>query len=205
MYNNWSFVPILLKIGRALIRWTPWRFLGGGGGDESPLWGHSSRVRSGGSGDEGCLPNYFGWEFIVSIKTHFYGGALTSHFMEEHSSPTYIFPFFMMTSSNGNMFRVTGFCAGNLPVTAGIHRSLNTLRQKQDGRRFCSRHFHMHFLEWNFWILIKISLKYVPYGLVGNKPSLSGTCLVTTHYLNHIRHKPLHKVPLSNWKKLQNN
>ena len=25
----------------------------------------------------------------------------------------------MMTSSNGNMFRVTGFCAGNSPVTAG--------------------------------------------------------------------------------------
>ena len=53
------------------------------------------------------------------IKTHFYGGALTSHFMEEHSSPASIFPVFMMTSSNGNMFRVTGFCAGNSPVTAG--------------------------------------------------------------------------------------
>ena len=39
--------------------------------------------------------------------------------MEEHSSPTSIFPVFMMTSSNGNMFRVTGFCVGNSPVTAG--------------------------------------------------------------------------------------
>ena len=47
------------------------------------------------------------------------GGALTSYFMEEHSSPTYIFPVFMMTSSNGNMFRVTGFCAGNSPATGG--------------------------------------------------------------------------------------
>ena len=37
----------------------------------------------------------------------------------EPSSPTFIFPAFMMTSSNGNMFRVTGFCAGNSPVTAG--------------------------------------------------------------------------------------
>ena len=36
--------------------------------------------------------------------------------MEEHSSPTSVFPVFMMTSSNGNMFRVTGFCAGNSPV-----------------------------------------------------------------------------------------
>ena len=39
--------------------------------------------------------------------------------MEEHSSPTSIFPVFMLTSSNGNMFRVTGFCAGNSPVTSG--------------------------------------------------------------------------------------
>ena len=91
----------------------------GSGGDESPRWGHSPKMRSGGSGDEGFLPNSFGWEFILFIKTHFYGGALTSHFMEEHSSPTSIFPVFMMTSSNGNMFRVTGFCAGNSPATAG--------------------------------------------------------------------------------------
>ena len=39
--------------------------------------------------------------------------------MAEHSSPTSIFPVFMMTSSNGNMFRVTGFSAGNSPATAG--------------------------------------------------------------------------------------
>ena len=76
-------------------------------------------MRSGGSGDEGFCPNSFGWEFILFIKTHFYGGALTAHFMEEHSSPTSIFPVFMMTSSNGNMFRVTGFCARNSPVTVG--------------------------------------------------------------------------------------
>ena len=94
-------------------------FFGGGGGDELPRWGHSPRMRSGGSGDEGSLPNSFGWEFVLFIKTHFYVGALTSHFMEGHSSPTSIFPVFMMTSSNGNMFRVTGFCAGNSPATAG--------------------------------------------------------------------------------------
>ena len=33
---------------------------GGGGGDESPQWGHSPRMRSGGSGDEGSLPSSFG-------------------------------------------------------------------------------------------------------------------------------------------------
>ena len=75
-------------------------FFGGWGGDEAPRWGHSPRMRRWGSGDQGSLPNSFGWEFILFIKTHFYGGAVTSHFMEEHSSPTSIFPVFMMTSSN---------------------------------------------------------------------------------------------------------
>ena len=115
LYNNWSFVPIFLKIYRALMRWTKTlEFLGGGGGDESPRWRHSPRVEGRGMR---ALPNW--WEFILFIKTHFYGRALTSHFMEEQTSPTSLFPVFMMTSSNGNMFRVTGFCAGNSPVTAG--------------------------------------------------------------------------------------
>ena len=90
LYNNGSFVSIFLKIYRALMRWTPWSFLGrlrwG-----VPTMGALPRMRSGGSGDEGSLPNSFGWGFILFIKTHFYGGALTSHFMEEHSSPGYIY------------------------------------------------------------------------------------------------------------------
>ena len=98
------------------MRWTPWSFLGEvavmspNDGGTHLEWGVEGR-------DEVFLPNSFGWEFILFIKTHFYGGALTSQFMEEHSSPTSIFPVFMMTSSNGNMFRVTGFCGG-------IHRWL---------------------------------------------------------------------------------
>ena len=98
------------------MRWTPWSFCG----EVTVMSPHDDgthlewRV-----GDEGSLPNSFGWEFILLIKTHFYGGALTSHFTEEHSSPTSLWSVFMVTSSNGNMFRVTGFCAGNSPVTAG--------------------------------------------------------------------------------------
>ena len=48
-----------------------------------------------------------------SLKHISTGEHSTSHFMKEHSSPTSIFPVFMMTPSNGNMFRVTGFFAGN--------------------------------------------------------------------------------------------
>ena len=63
-------------------------FFLGGGGDESPRWGHSPTMRSGGSGDEDSLPNSLGWEFILFIKntfllgsTHFtfHGGALISY------------------------------------------------------------------------------------------------------------------------------
>ena len=105
------------------MRWTPWEFLWEVvGGGESPRWGHSPWMRSGGSGDEGSLPNSFGCEFIQIIKTHSYGGVLTPHFMEEHS-PTSIFHVFMMTSSNGNMFRVTGFVRGIHRWLRGIHRS----------------------------------------------------------------------------------
>ena len=93
-------------------------FFWGGGGDESPRWsthlewgveGRGMRAFSQILSDE-CLS--------YSLKHISTGGALTSHFMEGHSSPTTIFPVFMMTSSNGNMFRITGFCAGNWPVTS---------------------------------------------------------------------------------------
>ena len=103
------------------MRWTPWSgFFFERWQWWVPTMGH---MRSGGLGDQGSLPNSFGCEFISFIKTLFYGGAPTSHFMEEHSSPTSIFPVFMMTSSNGNIFRITGFCTGNSPVTTGTHRS----------------------------------------------------------------------------------
>ena len=92
--------------------------------------GHSPRMRSGGSGGEGSLPNSFGCEFILFIKTHFYRGVLTSHFTEEHSSPTSIFPVFMMTSSNGNMFCITGFWGGGGGGGGGrsVHYGRNGLK-----------------------------------------------------------------------------
>ena len=97
------------------MRWTPWSFLGGGGGDEPPRWGHSPRMRRGGSGYEGSLPNSFGWEFILFIKTHLCGGALTSHFMEEHSSLT-LFPVSWWRHQMET-------CSASLAFLRGIHRS----------------------------------------------------------------------------------
>ena len=37
---------------------------------------------------------------------------------------------------------------------------------------FRRRHFQLHFLEWNVWIPIKISLKFVPKGPINNIPAL---------------------------------
>ena len=47
----------------------------------------------------------------------------------------------MMTSSNGNMFHVTGFCAGNLPVTAGN----SPVTGEFPSHRPVTRSFHVFF------------------------------------------------------------
>ena len=47
---------------------------------------------------EGSLPNSFGAKFMLFINTYFYGGALTSHIMGEHSPPKSIFPFLVTYS-----------------------------------------------------------------------------------------------------------
>ena len=49
---------------------------------------------------------------------------------------------------------------------------LNTLRPRQDGRRFPDDTFERIFLKENVIILIKISLKFVPKGPINNIPAL---------------------------------
>ena len=48
----------------------------------------------------------------------------------------------------------------------------NTLRPRQDGRHFADDIFKCIFLNWNVWIPIKISLKFVPKGGINNIPAL---------------------------------
>ena len=45
---------------------------------------------------------------------------------------------------------------------------IDTLRPRQHDRHFSRRHFQMHFLLWNLWISMKISLKVVPKGPFDN-------------------------------------
>ena len=47
-----------------------------------------------------------------------------------------------------------------------------TLRQRQNGRHFTDDVFKCIFLNENVWISLKISLKFVPKGLINNIPSL---------------------------------
>ena len=48
----------------------------------------------------------------------------------------------------------------------------NTLRPRQNGRHFPDDIFKWMFLNENVWISIKISLKFVPKGLINNIPAL---------------------------------
>ena len=49
---------------------------------------------------------------------------------------------------------------------------VNTLRPRQNGRHFADDIFKYIFLNENIWILIKISLKFVPKGPINNIPAL---------------------------------
>ena len=99
-----------------------------------------------------------------------------------------------MTSSNGNIFRVTGhlcgrftgprsrsvclqpvdssLSGGSVSVWNGYGRLLNTLRPRQNGRHFADAIFKCIFLNENVLISIKISLKFLPKGQINNMPSL---------------------------------
>ena len=50
--------------------------------------------------------------------------------------------------------------------------NLNTLRPRQNGRRFADDTFKRIFLNENVRISSKISLKFVPKGLIDNNPAL---------------------------------
>ena len=57
-----------------------------------------------------------------------------------------------------------------LLIHAGI--KVNTLRPRQNGRHFADDIFKCIFLNENFWIPIKISLKFVPKGSINDIPAL---------------------------------
>ena len=62
-----------------------------------------------------------------------------------------------------------------IPVALAYQSShwwLNTLRPRQNGRHFADDMFKCIILNENVWILIEISLKFVPKGSINNNPAL---------------------------------
>ena len=58
------------------------------------------------------------------------------------------------------------------PLLFGFCKPFNTLRPRQNGRHFPDAIFKCIFLNENVWILIKISLKFVPNGLINKTLAL---------------------------------
>ena len=68
-------------------------------------------------------------------------------------------------------------CGGTSDGKVGIKLqwllcNINTLRPRQDGRHFPDNILKCIFLNENVWILIEISLKFVPKGPIDNIPAL---------------------------------
>ena len=59
-----------------------------------------------------------------------------------------------------------------LGIPVRMKRFINTLRPRQNGRNFADDIFNCIFLNANVWIPIRISLKFVPKGLINNIPAL---------------------------------
>ena len=81
--------------------------------------------------------------------------------------PVYTTVGLQMPRCSTNHHLVQGICGNDY-----IDSLINTLRQRQDGRHFADDIFKCIFLNENAWILIKISLKFIPKGPINNIPSL---------------------------------
>ena len=79
--------------------------------------------------------------------------------------------------STGDRVGLTG-TAGDLCPPACL---LNTLRPRQNGRHFSDNIFKCIFLNENFRISNKISLIYVPWGLIDNMTTLVCWYILLTH------------------------
>ena len=66
------------------------------------------------------------------------------------------------------IFKKSAWC----PLRSRVLTLINTLRPRQNGRRFQDDIFKWIFLNENVWISIEISLKFVPKGEINNIPAL---------------------------------
>ena len=140
LYNNWSFVPIFLKIYRALMRWTPWSFFGevavmsrhdGGTHLEWGVEGRGMRVLSQILSDE---------SLSYSLK-HISTGEHSLHISWRSTHLLHLYFLFswwrhQMETCSASL----AFCAGNSPATAG-----NSLVTGEFSHRPMTRSFDVFF------------------------------------------------------------
>ena len=81
---------------------------------------------------------------------------LTTNFLPRHESSLH----------------TSAVCWGKSNWQIGRPQCINTLRPRQNGRRFADDVFKGIFLNENVWISINISLKFVPKGPINNIPAL---------------------------------
>ena len=79
-------------------------------------------MRSGGSGDEVSLLNSFGWEFILFIKTHFYG----EHSLHISWRSTHLLHLYFLFSWWRHQMET---CSVSLAFVRGIHRWLRGIHR----------------------------------------------------------------------------
>ena len=90
-------------------------------------------------------------------------------FLLHPSDIVYIYIYIYIYHISGSTKRSTP--VSFLQVQTNV-RSVNTSRQRQNGRHFADDIFKCIFLNENLWISIKISLKFVPKGPINNIPAL---------------------------------
>ena len=95
-------------------------FLGGGGGDESPRWGHSPRMRSGRVRGWGLSPKFFALR--VSLK-HVFTGELSLHISWRSNHLLHLY--FLFSWWRHQMET----CSTSLTFVRGIHRWLRGIHR----------------------------------------------------------------------------
>ena len=116
---------------------------------------------------------YATWCFILSLEQDSYPGLSMNierfqYLLDGHDGHLII----VYGAHKDKFTSITGICWGLNKCGYPCKRGINTLRPRQNGRRFADDTFKRIFWNENVRISIKISLKFVPKGPINNNPAL---------------------------------
>ena len=122
LYNNWSFVPIFLKIYRALMRWTPWSFVGAVVVMSPHDGGTRLEWRVGGWG---LSPKFFRMRVYLIHQNTFLRGEHSLHISWRS---THLLHLYFLFSQWRHQMET---CSASLAFVRGIHRWLRGIHRSQ--------------------------------------------------------------------------